>query len=331
MFLTPLTVKCVSKENLQPAGCVQCQEGSFHLEPICLLSSRVLGFCCRPDGQCGQWHSPLVASCLSILVDFLHDRADMWHSERSAEQAGTFSAMSVPCSMRTGGSSLMVGSGKVLLQTESLRHTKCVLVSANEHRIWVWHLRTLGCTQCLVQIQWRWSLPLSLSLSLTSCFWSQSLSKVASHSTLALSWFPHAAYSCICWKAPTCSAKFISLLVHHVFDPIAVGQPGVLIISLQGLAGAVGLLGCLAVLTLGWRAGVAALSVAAPSQRSIRLPFLYIHGTLVWVLNIKIMTSVWRSDWNNLKERIKKWHAFGHSMANLPSLYILTLKKRDVT
>lgn len=134
---------------------------------------------------------------------------------------------------------------------------------------------------------------------------------VASHPAPALSWFPHPAYSCICWKVPTCSAELISLLVHHVFDPIAVGQPGVLIISLQGLAGAVGLLGCLAVLTLGWRAGVAALSVAAPSQRSIRFPFFYIHGTLVWVFNIKIMTSVWWSDWNNLKERIKQFMPLG--------------------
>lgn len=180
-------------------------------------------------------------------------------------------------------------------------------------------------------IQWRWSLLLSLNLSLTSCVWPQSLSEVASHPALALSWLPHSAYTCICWKVPTCSAEFISLLVHHVFDPIAVGQPGVLIISLQGLAGAVGLLGCLAVLTLGWRAGVAALSVTAPSQRSIRFPFFYIHGTFVWIFNIKIMTSVWWSDWNNLKENKKTIHTFGHSTANLPSLYILILKKRDFT
>lgn len=57
----------------------------------------------------------------------------------------------MPCQHRTctGGSNLMLGSGKVLLQTERLRHRKCVLVRANEHRIGVCHLRTLGCTQCL--------------------------------------------------------------------------------------------------------------------------------------------------------------------------------------
>lgn len=147
-------------------------------------------------------------------------------------------------------------------------------------------------------IQWRCSLPLSF---LMSPFWPRSPSKPP-----ALSWLTHAACSSICWNVLTRSAEFIGLLVHHVFDPIAVGQPGVLIISLQGLAGAVGLLGYLAVLTLGWRAGVAALSVAAPSQRSIRFPFFYIHGTLVWVFNIKIMTSVWWSDWKNLKETIKE-------------------------
>lgn len=59
------------------------------------------------------------------------------------------------------------------------------------------------------------------------------------------------AYISTCSDVLTCSAEFISLLVHHVFDPIAVGQPGVLIISLQGLTGAIGLLRSLAVLTLG--------------------------------------------------------------------------------
>lgn len=162
------------------------------LPPFFLLSSRVLRFCCRPDGQCGKWHSPLVAFCLSILTGFLHDRADTQHTDRSPEQAGTFHATSVVQSICTGGCSLILEGGKVLLQTERLRHRKCAIIGANEHGIGVCHLRTLGCTQCLYNTLKMISAAFFKSLS-TSCFWPQSLSKVASHPALALSWFPHTA------------------------------------------------------------------------------------------------------------------------------------------
>lgn len=116
--------------------------------------------------------SSLSSGSVSLLTSFMveqgHDRV-----KRSPEQAGTFHATSVLCTMCTGGSVLVVGSGKGLLETERLRQRKCVLVDANEHRLAVsdvigWH------ASHVCAIQRRCSLPLSF---LMSPFWPQSPSK----------------------------------------------------------------------------------------------------------------------------------------------------------
>lgn len=72
--------------------------------------------------------------------------------------------------------------------------------------------------------------------------------------------------------ALTCAAELLGLLRHHVLDAAAVGEAGVLVVGLEGLAGAVGFLRGLALLAVCGRAGVAALGVAAPGQRAVRLP-----------------------------------------------------------
>ena len=64
--------------------------------------------------------------------------------------------------------------------------------------------------------------------------------------------------------ALTCAAELLGLLWYQVLDAAAVGEACVLVVGLEGLAGAVGLLRGLALFTVGRRAGVAALGVAAP-------------------------------------------------------------------
>jgi hypothetical protein len=77
---------------------------------------------------------------------------------------------------------------------------------------------------------------------------------------------------------PTLSRKLIRLPVHQVCDSVSIVHSAVMVISLQGLAGTVGLLsGHTAVLTVQRGAGVATLfATPSPGQRAMS-PVLYIH------------------------------------------------------
>lgn len=109
--------------------------------------------------------SSLSSGSVSLLTSFMveqgHDTV-----KRSPEQAGTFHATSVLCTMCTGGSVLVVGSGKGLSETERLRQRKCVLVDANEHRLVVCDVRALVGTHP-TSVQYNEDVPCrSLSLCL---------------------------------------------------------------------------------------------------------------------------------------------------------------------
>ena len=49
-------------------------------------------------------------------------------------------------------------------------------------------------------------------------------------------WWQHSDRSFL-----TLPAEFVNLMVHYIFDPASIGQPGVLVEGLERLAGAVGL------------------------------------------------------------------------------------------
>lgn len=167
--MDPLILEYVPPQTYILQDMCNAKDGRSPLQLSCHPSSRLLGFCWSPDEHCGQWHSPLIVFCLGILVDFLHNRAGMWHREMVSCVGRVFSscqhcAASAQEVWSYGGKwQRAVGGRKTKTQNMCLDRCKWTQASAI-------HLRTLACTH-LTFVQYKDVPCCSLSFYLTFGLW----------------------------------------------------------------------------------------------------------------------------------------------------------------